>query len=90
MKALQAGARAARSATRFLLLAAVQAYRLLLSPLLGPSCRYEPSCSAYALEAIANHGPWRGTWLALRRVLRCHPLRPGGYDPVPREASGGP
>ena len=73
-----------------LLLGAIQAYRMLLSPLLGPCCRYEPSCSAYASEAVTRHGPWRGAWLALRRILRCHPLRPGGYDPVPSEAPGGP
>jgi hypothetical protein len=74
----------------WLLQAAVTAYRLLVAPSLGPCCRFEPSCSAYALEALDRHGPWRGGALALRRVLRCHPLRPGGYDPVPREAPGGP
>lgn len=73
-----------------LLQAAVTGYRLAVGPVLGPACRYEPSCSAYALEALERHGPWRGTWLALRRVLRCHPLRAGGYDPVPGEAPGGP
>jgi putative membrane protein insertion efficiency factor len=66
-----------------LLLFLVAAYRLLISPLLGPSCRYLPSCSVYATEAIQVHGPWRGSWLAARRVCRCHPLHPGGYDPVP-------
>jgi putative membrane protein insertion efficiency factor len=71
------------------LVAAIQSYRLLLSPLLGPACRYQPTCSSYALEAIARHGPWRGARLAARRVLRCHPLRPGGYDPVPTEVGGG-
>ena len=74
----------------FLLLLSIQAYRMLLSPLLGGCCRFEPSCSAYAVEAVTRHGPVRGAWLAVRRVLRCHPLRPGGYDPVPREAPGGP
>jgi putative membrane protein insertion efficiency factor len=82
--------RVARRGAVLALVAAVHAYRLLLSPLLGPCCRYEPSCSAYAVEALTRHGPWRGAWLSLRRVLRCHPLRPGGYDPVPSEAPGGP
>ena len=60
-------------------------YRYTLSPLLGPRCRYVPSCSAYALEALERHGPIRGGWLALRRIVRCHPLREGGFDPVPPE-----
>jgi putative membrane protein insertion efficiency factor len=64
--------------------ALVHVYRVTLSPLQGPSCRFEPSCSAYALEALERHGALRGSWLALRRVLRCHPLHPAGYDPVPR------
>lgn len=58
-------------------------YRLLISPLLGPRCRFAPTCSEYALEALATHGPLRGSWLAIRRITRCHPLNPGGYDPVP-------
>lgn len=61
----------------------IRAYQLLLSPLLPPSCRYEPSCSHYAAEAIAEHGSLRGSWLALRRLLRCHPWGGSGYDPVP-------
>ena len=61
----------------------VRIYRVLVSPLLGPSCRFAPSCSRYAEEAIRSHGLARGAWLALRRVLRCHPRSPGGYDPVP-------
>ena len=68
---------------RALLSAPIHAYRLLLSPLLGPACRYAPSCSAYALEAIAVHGPLRGSMLAARRVLRCHPWGGHGDDPVP-------
>jgi len=66
-----------------LLRGAIQTYRLTLSPLLGPSCRFAPSCSAYALEAIEMHGPWAGTRLAAGRILRCHPFHPGGFDPVP-------
>ena len=61
----------------------VHAYRLILSPWLGLNCRYLPTCSAYALEALEKHGALRGTWLALRRILRCHPGGGSGYDPVP-------
>jgi putative membrane protein insertion efficiency factor len=61
----------------------VRAYRLLLSPWLGLSCRYQPTCSAYALEALEKHGAIRGTWLAIRRIARCHPGGGSGYDPVP-------
>jgi putative membrane protein insertion efficiency factor len=74
---------------KWLLLATIHAYRLAISPLLGPACRYHPTCSVYASEAIGRFGPWRGGWLAARRVLRCHPFRAGGYDPVPSEARGG-
>ena len=66
-----------------LLLLAIQGYRLLISPIFGPSCRYLPSCSAYAMEAIRIHGPYRGSWLAVRRIGRCHPFHHSGYDPVP-------
>ncbi|HET9147613.1 MAG TPA: membrane protein insertion efficiency factor YidD [Acetobacteraceae bacterium] len=61
----------------------VRLYQLTLSPLMGGQCRFYPSCSAYALEAFASHGAARGAILAGRRVLRCHPWNPGGYDPVP-------
>ncbi len=61
----------------------VDAYRLTLSPLFTGACRYVPSCSLYAREALERHGAGRGTLLAVRRILRCHPFRPGGYDPVP-------
>ena len=61
----------------------VRAYQYLVSPLLGPRCRYLPSCSSYALEALDVHGPWRGSWYALRRIARCHPWGGTGYDPVP-------
>ena len=66
-----------------LLLVAIEAYRVTLSPLLGGYCRYLPSCSVYAEEAVRRHGARRGLGLAVGRVLRCHPFRPGGYDPVP-------
>ena len=66
-----------------LLLALIGVYRQWISPLLGPRCRFIPSCSAYGLEAISRHGPWRGSWLTLRRLLRCHPFTPCGCDPVP-------
>lgn len=58
-------------------------YRACFSALLGDVCRYSPSCSDYALEAIERHGVFRGTWLAIRRLLRCHPYKAGGFDPVP-------
>jgi putative membrane protein insertion efficiency factor len=68
------------------LMALVRAYRLALSPWLGRHCRFYPSCSGYALEALETHGSTRGLWLAARRLLRCHPWHPGGYDPVPPPA----
>lgn len=61
----------------------IRGYQLLVSPLLGTNCRYLPSCSAYATEAVERHGAVKGSWLALRRILRCHPLGGHGYDPVP-------
>lgn len=65
-----------------MLIALVRGYQLFISPLFPPSCRFTPSCSQYAIEAISMHGPVRGLYLALRRVLRCHPFHPGGFDPV--------
>jgi putative membrane protein insertion efficiency factor len=65
------------------LLLAIDAYRALLAPLVGGYCRYVPSCSIYAAEAVRRHGARRGVSLALRRLLRCHPFHPGGFDPVP-------
>lgn len=61
----------------------IVAYRRWISPALPARCRFYPSCSAYAMEALATHGAWRGFWLAFRRLLRCQPFHPGGYDPVP-------
>ena len=64
------------------------AYRYGLSPVLGAHCRYAPSCSAYAQEAIGRHGPFHGTWLAIKRIARCHPWGGAGYDPVPDATIG--
>lgn len=72
-----------------LLLAAIRAYQLALSPLLGRSCRFWPSCSRYTAACIETHGALRGSWLGLRRIARCHPFHPGGYDPPPGPASHG-
>ncbi|MFC4054574.1 membrane protein insertion efficiency factor YidD [Actinomadura syzygii] len=66
-----------------LLILLVRAYRRFLSPLLGQQCRFQPTCSAYGLEALQVHGALRGTWLTARRIARCHPFHPGGHDPVP-------
>ena len=65
------------------LIAAVRGYQYALRPMLGANCRFYPSCSDYAKEALERHGALRGTWLSARRVCRCHPYHPGGYDPVP-------
>ncbi|MEB3257940.1 MAG: membrane protein insertion efficiency factor YidD [Cyanobacteriota bacterium] len=64
-------------------LALIRIYQRWISPLLGPRCRFIPSCSAYAAEALQRHGPWRGGWLSVRRLSRCHPFTPCGCDPVP-------
>ncbi len=63
----------------------IKAYQRLISPLLPPSCRFTPSCSAYAITSLERYGVVKGGWLAVRRIARCHPWNPGGYDPVPEE-----
>ena len=72
-----------RSALARFLQAALRVYRCYVSPAIGCHCRFHPTCSRYAVLAIQRHGPWRGSLLALKRLLRCHPLHPGGMDPVP-------
>jgi uncharacterized protein len=69
------------------LIAVLATYRRWISPLMGPHCRFAPSCSAYAIEAIRTHGAMRGGWLAIKRVGKCQPFFTGGYDPVPAHAS---
>jgi putative membrane protein insertion efficiency factor len=70
---------------RRILVTLIRAYQYLISPLFGPHCRFHPTCSHYALEAIERHGPLHGGYLAIRRVSRCHPWNEGGFDPVPTE-----
>lgn len=70
--------------SRSLIILPIRAYRYVVSPWLGPCCRFHPTCSRYAIEAISEHGVLRGCWLAARRLLKCHPLHPGGEDPVPQ------
>jgi putative membrane protein insertion efficiency factor len=77
-----------RSAAASVLLCLVTGYRRFISPILPPSCRFYPSCSAYALEAVQVHGALRGSWLAVRRLSRCHPFHAGGLDPVPPAKQG--
>lgn len=70
-----------------LLIGMIQVYRRLISPLFPPSCRFHPTCSAYAIEAISTWGSVKGSWLAAKRICRCNPFHPGGYDPVPTVAT---
>ena len=81
-------AQARPSAAARVLMSLISGYRRFISPLLAPRCRFAPSCSAYALEAVREHGAPRGTWLAVRRIGRCHPFNPGGFDPVPPALHG--
>ena len=66
-----------------LLILCIKFYQIFISPLKPPTCRFYPTCSAYAIEAIQKKGPVKGTWLAIKRIAKCHPFHPGGYDPVP-------
>ena len=75
-----------RSLPRRLLVLPIRVYQYVISPLIGPRCRFAPSCSEYAAEALTNHGVLRGGWLAVRRIVRCHPWGGSGYDPVPETA----
>lgn len=73
-----------------LMIVLITAYRWTISPMLGNRCRFYPSCSQYSIEAIQQHGALRGAWLTIRRLLRCHPWHPGGYDPVPASSATTP
>ena len=66
-----------------LLIIPIKSYQIIISPLLGPSCRFTPTCSHYAVEAIQKYGPFKGSWLSFKRILKCHPWGGSGYDPVP-------
>lgn len=68
---------------RWLLLFLLRLYKVVLSPILPPMCRFEPTCSVYAMRAVGKYGAVRGGWLSLKRLFRCHPFHPGGWDPVP-------
>ncbi|MBX9257872.1 membrane protein insertion efficiency factor YidD [Desmonostoc muscorum CCALA 125] len=68
---------------KLLLILLIRGYRMFISPLFPPSCRFQPTCSMYAIQAIERFGVLRGSWMATLRILRCHPFHPGGYDPVP-------
>jgi len=80
---LYAAATAILGVMKKLLLLAIRAYQIALSPFFGTQCRFHPTCSQYAVEAIEIHGAWRGSWLAIKRILKCQPWHTGGVDPVP-------
>lgn len=75
--------RSVRHIPQTILIGFIRGYQLLISPVLPPSCRFHPSCSEYARQAVSKHGAGKGSWLSLRRLVRCHPFHRGGYDPVP-------
>jgi uncharacterized protein len=81
--AIQNGTSRTATVPARLLMVPIAGYRRFVSPLLPPRCRFAPSCSEYALTAVSEHGAARGLWLAVKRIARCHPFHPGGYDPVP-------
>ncbi|MGP4081285.1 membrane protein insertion efficiency factor YidD [Bacillus sp. Marseille-Q3570] len=70
---------------KYILIALIQFYRKCISPFTPPSCRFYPTCSSYGLEAVQKHGALVGGWLAVKRILKCHPFHPGGFDPVPEK-----
>ena len=70
---------------KYLLIQLIRGYRLFISPMFPPTCRFQPTCSNYAISAIERFGVIKGSFLAVKRILRCHPFHPGGYDPVPKE-----
>ncbi|MCS6129198.1 membrane protein insertion efficiency factor YidD [Shewanella baltica] len=72
-----------QSPLQWLAITLIRGYQVFISPILGPRCRFNPTCSHYAIEAIKVHGTAKGCWFALKRILKCHPLHPGGSDPVP-------
>ncbi len=72
-----------REVPRRIVLLPIRGYQKFISPALPPSCRFSPSCSQYTLEAVSKYGALKGIWLGVRRLIRCHPFNPGGYDPVP-------
>lgn len=84
------GAMSIQALPSYLASRVIRLYQVTLSPFIGNQCRFHPTCSAYALEAIEQHGAIRGSWLALRRLGRCHPFHPGGFDPVPGAAKTEP
>ena len=83
LQVLKANSELFEQMMRWVLITLVRGYQVVLSPLLPAACRYYPSCSVYAVEALEKYGARRRAWLAVKRIVRCHPFRPGGYDPVP-------